>query len=42
MAEHTRERIIVCNCHGSEFSIKDGSVVKDPANEPLKEFADEP
>ena len=30
---------IVCNCHGSEFSIEDGSVVKDPATEPLKEFA---
>lgn len=29
---------IVCNCHGSEFSIEDGSVVKEPASEPLKEF----
>jgi len=26
---------INCNCHGSKFSITDGSVVKDPATTPL-------
>jgi Rieske Fe-S protein len=26
---------INCNCHGSKFDIKDGSVVKDPAPQPL-------
>lgn len=26
---------IVCPCHGSEFSIKDGSVVQGPATKPL-------
>lgn len=29
---------IICKCHGSEFSIKDGSVLQSPADEPLKEF----
>ena len=29
---------IHCDCHGSEFSIKDGSVTHSPATEPLKEF----
>lgn len=28
---------IVCPCHGSKFSIEDGSVVQGPANEPLAE-----
>lgn len=28
---------IRCNCHGSAFSIKDGSVVSGPAPAPLKE-----
>src|SRR5579875_1524204 len=26
---------IICPCHGSEFSIKDGSVVQGPATRPL-------
>ena len=26
---------IMCNCHGSEFSIKDGSVLRGPADKPL-------
>ncbi|GAA1824113.1 Rieske (2Fe-2S) protein [Microlunatus capsulatus] len=26
---------ILCNCHGSKFSIKDGSVLNPPASEPL-------
>lgn len=26
---------IVCNCHGSQFSIKDGSVLHGPAEKPL-------
>ena len=29
--------VIHCNCHGSEFSIKDGSVAKPPAPKPLAE-----
>ncbi|MET1006857.1 MAG: Rieske (2Fe-2S) protein [Propionibacteriaceae bacterium] len=28
---------IVCNCHGSHFSISDGSVVSGPAQSPLPE-----
>ena len=27
--------VIACNCHGSQFSITDGSVVRGPATEPL-------
>ena len=30
-------RVIHCDCHQSDFSIKDGSVVHDPAPEPLPE-----
>jgi Rieske Fe-S protein len=30
-------REIVCNCHGSHFSISDGSVVSGPAQSPLPE-----
>lgn len=30
-----RHGVIVCPCHGSEFSIKDGSVVRGPASAPL-------
>ena len=29
---------IDCTCHGSKFSIKDGSVVEGPAKQPLQEF----
>jgi len=29
--------VIHCDCHGSEYSIKDGSVVKPPASRPLAE-----
>jgi Rieske Fe-S protein len=29
---------IACPCHGSRFSISDGSVTNGPADEPLKEF----
>lgn len=29
--------VITCPCHGSSFSIKDGSVLNGPAAEPLKE-----
>jgi Rieske Fe-S protein len=28
---------IICKCHGSKFSIKDGSVTSPPANQPLAE-----
>lgn len=30
-----RQGVIICPCHGSEFSIKDGSVVRGPASAPL-------
>jgi len=30
-------RNIVCRCHGSQYSIKDGSVTNPPANDPLAE-----
>lgn len=30
---------ITCTCHGSEFSAKDGSVVKGPASSPLEELS---
>ena len=29
--------VIHCNCHGSQFSIKDGSVANPPASQPLAE-----
>lgn len=31
------DKEIVCNCHGSHFSISDGSVLSGPADEPLPE-----
>lgn len=30
-----QDGIILCRCHGSEFSIEDGSVKRGPANQPL-------
>ncbi|NDU71050.1 Rieske 2Fe-2S domain-containing protein [Actinomadura sp. DSM 109109] len=30
--------LIVCRCHGSEFSVTDGSVRRGPAKEPLREY----
>lgn len=30
--------VIVCNCHGSQFSMTDGSVVRSPANSGLKQL----
>jgi Rieske Fe-S protein len=32
-----RDGVIHCNCHGSEYSIKDGSVTNPPAPKPLAE-----
>lgn len=32
-----RDGVIHCNCHGSKFSIEDGSVVHPPAQEGLAE-----
>lgn len=29
---------IECHCHGSRFSITDGSVTNPPASQPLKEY----
>jgi Rieske Fe-S protein len=34
-----RNRAIVCPCHGSQFSITDGSVLKGPATQPLESRA---
>ena len=34
-----RDNVIVCPCHGSEFSAKDGSVVRGPASRPLPAVA---
>jgi Rieske Fe-S protein len=31
------DRVIHCNCHGSEYSIEDGSVTNPPAPKPLAE-----
>ncbi|WP_310528432.1 Rieske (2Fe-2S) protein [Nocardioides sp.] len=31
--------VIPCRCHGSEFSLEDGSVVQGPATAPLSEVA---
>lgn len=31
--------VIPCGCHGSEFSIEDGSVIQGPATSPLSEVA---
>lgn len=31
--------VIPCGCHGSEFSIEDGSVIQGPATSPLDEIA---
>jgi len=32
-----RDETIICECHGSRFSIKDGAVLNPPANSPLPE-----
>lgn len=36
---NSTEGVIPCMCHGSEFSLADGSVVRGPATEPLAEVA---
>jgi Rieske Fe-S protein len=36
-AEPIPNGVIQCHCHGSEFSIKDGSVVNPAASRPLAE-----
>jgi nitrite reductase/ring-hydroxylating ferredoxin subunit len=33
-----KDKDIDCTCHGSKFSIEDGSVVTGPANKPLEEL----
>ncbi|MEV4675082.1 MULTISPECIES: Rieske (2Fe-2S) protein [Actinomadura] len=33
-----RQGLINCPCHGSDFKITDGSVVKGPADKPLREY----
>ena len=27
--------VVICNCHGSEFSLRDGAVLRGPATQPL-------
>jgi Rieske Fe-S protein len=34
-----RDNVIVCPCHGSEFSADDGSVLRPPAQKPLPPVA---
>ncbi|MBA2697105.1 MAG: Rieske 2Fe-2S domain-containing protein [Actinobacteria bacterium] len=34
-----KDNVIFCPCHGSQYSAEDGSVLKDPAEAPLKELA---
>ena len=31
----TEQGILICNCHGAEFSLADGSVLLEPADVPL-------
>ncbi|WP_301175203.1 Rieske (2Fe-2S) protein [Actinomadura geliboluensis] len=33
-----KQGLINCPCHGSDFKITDGSVVKGPADKPLREY----
>jgi nitrite reductase/ring-hydroxylating ferredoxin subunit len=28
--------IVICTCHGAEFDLRDGSVLQDPATEPIE------
>jgi nitrite reductase/ring-hydroxylating ferredoxin subunit len=34
--------VLICNCHGSEFDLLTGAVLRDPAEEPLEMFNVEP
>jgi nitrite reductase/ring-hydroxylating ferredoxin subunit len=34
--------VLVCNCHGSEFDLLTGAVLRDPAEAPLEMFNVEP
>lgn len=31
--------VIVCNCHGSEFDLRTGAVVRGPAERPVRTYA---
>ena len=31
--------VIVCNCHGSEFDLRTGEVLRGPAEDPVRTFA---
>lgn len=31
--------VIVCNCHGSEFDLRTGAVLRGPAEDPVRTFA---
>jgi nitrite reductase/ring-hydroxylating ferredoxin subunit len=38
MGELFDETVLVCNCHGSEFDLLTGQVLRDPAEAPLRMF----
>ena len=38
MGELFDETVLVCNCHGSEFDLLTGQVLRDPAEAPLRVF----
>jgi nitrite reductase/ring-hydroxylating ferredoxin subunit len=34
--EIAEDGALICNCHGAEFSLEDGAVLLEPAEEPLR------
>jgi Rieske Fe-S protein len=38
LVAQVKDKDIICTCHGSKFSIEDGSVVTGPATKPLEEL----
>lgn len=39
LVSSSADGVIPCTCHGSDFSLADGSVIKGPAEKPLAEVA---
>lgn len=39
LVSSSSDGVIPCTCHGSDFSLTDGSVIKGPADEPLAEVS---
>lgn len=39
LVSSSSDGVIPCTCHGSDFSLTDGSVIKGPAKEPLAEVS---